>query len=132
MKIYKISQNFQMMSQDPNAPNDPNIQMQNLQNAQGAIQYFQEVIAAAEQIMANLRALEDNLGLGDIGLRSQFESVIRQAAASTPAFNLLAQMNMISSIDNLLDQNELSNVQNLISTNIQSISNQETGAMPSM
>jgi hypothetical protein len=132
MKIYKISQNFQMIPQDPNIPNNPDVQLQNLQNSQAAIQYFQEVMAASDQIMASLRALEDTLGLGDIGLRSQFENTIKQAAASTPAFNLLTQMNMISSIDNLLDQGELTNVQTLINTNIQSISSQRTGTMPSL
>jgi len=42
----------------------------------------------------------------------------------TPAFNLLSQMNLISSIDNLLNQNEIDNVENLVITNIQSISDQ--------
>ena len=121
-----------MIPQDPNIPNNPDVQLQNLQNSQAAIQYFQEVMAASDQIMASLRALEDTLGLGDIGLRSQFENTIKQAAASTPAFNLLTQMNMISSIDNLLDQGELTNVQTLINTNIQSISSQGTGTMPSL
>jgi len=124
MKIYKIAQNFEIIPQDPNDQNNPDIQLQNLQNAQQAIKYFNEVTNQSEQIMTNLRALEDTLGLGDIGLRSQFENMIRSAAQQTPAFNLLAQMNLISSIDNLLNQNELSTVENLINNNISSMSSQ--------
>jgi len=126
MKIYKIAQNFQMIPQDPGGQSDPNVQLQNLQNAQGALQYFKDVIAASEQIMADLRTLEDTLGIGDIGMRGQFQDLIKQAASSTPAFNMLTQMNLISSIDNLMNQNELNNVENLIITNIQSMSNQYT------
>lgn len=113
-----------MIPQDPNAQNDPNVQLQNLQNSQQAIQYFNMIVQASEQVMADLRALEEQLGMGDIGLRSQLTDMIKAAASQTPAFNLLAQMNLISSIDNLLDGNELTTVENLISTNISSMSDQ--------
>ena len=140
MKIYKIAQNFEMISQNPGSQNDPNVQLQNLQNSQQALQYFKEVVAAADIVMADLRELEDTLGIGDIGMRSQFSDMIKAAAQSTPAFNLLAQMNLISSIDNLLDQNELNNVETLITTNISSMSSQysaqqgapQIGGVPSM
>jgi len=124
MKIYRIAQEFQIIPQNPGAQNDPNVQLQNLQNSQNALQYFESVMTAAETLMADLRNLEDTMGIGDIGLRNQFQDVIKQAATQTPAFNLLAQMNLISSIDNLMNQNELSNIKNLIITNIQSISDQ--------
>jgi len=124
MKIYKIAQEYQIIPQNPGAQNDPNVQLQNLQNSQNALQYFESVMTAAETLMADLRNLEDTMGIGDIGLRNQFQDVIKQAATQTPAFNLLAQMNLISSIDNLMNQNELSNIKNLIITNIQSISDQ--------
>lgn len=124
MKIYKIAQNFEMLPQDPGSQNDPNIQLQNLQNSQQALQYFKQVVASSETVMANLRELEDTLGMGDIGLRTQFADMIKAASQQTPAFNLLAQMNLISSIDNLLDQNELNNVETLITTNISSMSSQ--------
>ena len=124
MKIYKISQNFEILPQDPNAQNDPNIQLQNLQNAQKAIQYFKEIISVSEKVMTDLRELEDKLGIGDIDMRSQFQETIKMAAQQTGAFNLLAQMNLISSIDNLLNQGELNNVEILINTNIQSMSSQ--------
>lgn len=126
MKIYRIAQEFQIIPQNPGAQNNPNVQLQNLQNSQGAIQYFEGIITAAETLMADLRNLEDTMGIGDIGLRNQFQDVIKQAAMQTPAFNLLAQMNLISSIDNLMDTNELNNVKNLISTNIKSISDQSS------
>ena len=127
MKIYKIAQSFEMIPQDPNVQNDPNVQLQNLQNAQQAIQYFKDVTTATEQIMADLRALEETMGMGDIGLRSQILGMVKQAAASSPAFNLLAHMNLIASVDNLLDAGELNNIQNLILTNLNSISDQYQG-----
>ena len=130
MKIYKIAQNFEIIPQDPNAQNNPDVQLQNLQNSQSAIQYFQAVTQASEALMANLRELEDTLGMGDIGMRAQFQDMIKGAAQNTPAFNLLAQMNLISSIDNLLDQNELNTVKNLIVTNISTISSQYTSSAP--
>ncbi len=126
MKIYKIAENFAIIPQSPNTQNDPNVQIQNLQNAQGALEYFNEVIQASEAIMTSLRNLEDTLGLGDIGLRAQLTETIKAALQQTPAFNLLAQMNLISSIDNLLNQNELNNIKTLIMTNISSMSQQYT------
>jgi len=134
MKIYKLAQNFEMIPQDPQAPTDPNVQLQNLQNAQSALQYFGEVMSASEGIMASLRGLEDTLGVGDIGLRSNFTEMIKAAVQQTPAFNLLAHMNLISSVDNLLSQNELNNVSTLISTNISSMSSQysTSNSMPQM
>lgn len=124
MKIYKIAQNFEMIPQDPSVANDPNVQLQNLQNSQQALQYFKQVVASSETVMASLRELEDNLGIGDIGFRSQVSNTIKAAVQSTPAFNLLAQMNLIASVDNLLDQNELNTIENLIITNISSMSSQ--------
>ena len=117
MKIFKISQNFQMIAQDPNAPNDSNVQLQNLQNAQNALQYFENLTNSTEQIMNDIAEIESTLGMGDIGLKNQFLSTIKQAAESTPAFNLLAQMNFISSIDNLMDSNQISNVSIIIQNN---------------
>ena len=124
MKIYKIAQTFEMISQSPGSQNDPNVQLQNLQNSQSAIQYFKNVIVATETIMEGLRNLENTMGVGDIGMRTQIQEMVKQAAMQTPAFNLLTKMNLISSIENLLDSTELNNVENLILTNINSMSDQ--------
>ena len=121
MKIYKISTDLQMIPQNPGAQNDPNVQLQNLQNSQNALDYFKTLLNDTDQVMASLRQIEDNLGMGDIGLRTQFQQTIAQAAMNTPAFNLLAQMNFISSIENLMDNNQISNVEMGIQKNIQSI-----------
>jgi len=121
MKIYKISSDFEIIPQNPGAQNDPNVQLQNLQNSQNALDYFKTLLNDTDQVMTSLRQLEDNLGLGDIGLRTQFQQMIAQAAMNTPAFNLLAQMNFISSIENLMDNNQISNVEMGIQKNIQSI-----------
>ena len=121
MKIYKIAAEYQIIPQNQNVQNDPNVQLQNLQNAQSALNFFKTLMTNIEQVMASLRELEDNLGLGDIGLRTQFQQMISQAAMNTPAFNMLAQMNFISSIDNLLDTNQMNNVETGIIKNIQAI-----------
>ena len=102
MKIYKIAQDFQMITQNPAALNDPDVQLQNLQNAQAALEYFSTLVVASQNVASALNEMEEALGLGDLGLSSQFADTIKQAAMQTPAFNLLAQMNLVSSIDNLL------------------------------
>lgn len=124
MKIYKTAQNFEIVPQNPKAQNDPNVQLQNLQHSQQALEYFKNIVEKTERILTEMRALEDEFELGDIGLRTQFTQQIKAAAQQTQAFNLLAQMNLISSVDNLLDQNELNNINNLINTNISTISDQ--------
>jgi len=121
MKIIKISQNFQIIPQNPNAQNDPNVQLQNLQNSQDALAYFKNIINNSENVMTELRQIEDDLNVGDIGLRTQVQQLIAAAAMQTPAFNLLAQMNFVSSIENLLDINHISNVEINIQQNIQAI-----------
>jgi len=110
-----------MIPQNPGAQNDPNVQLQNLQNAQGAIAYFRGIIAASEDVMASLRELEDSFGVGDVGLRNEVQEAIKNIAMQTPAFNILAQMNFVSSVDNILDSNQLNNVEVIINNNIGSI-----------
>ena len=124
MKIYKIAQEFQMVSQNPSKQNDPTVQLQNLQSSQQALQYFKEIADESEQIVTHIRNLESALGITDNSLVKQFKTTIQQYSMQTPAFNLLAQMNLISSIENLMNQNDLSRVETLILTNIQSISDQ--------
>ena len=121
MKIYKIAAEYQMVPQNPGAQNDPNVQLQNLQSSQQALDYFKTLITDTEAIMTAMRQVEDDLGLGDIGLRTSVQNMIAQAAMTTPAFNLLAQMNFISSIENLLDSNQIRNVEVGIQKNISSI-----------
>lgn len=123
MKIIKISQNkdFQILPQNPNATTnstDFNIQIQNLQSAQAALDYFQTVIDASQQAEASLRSLEEAMGM-NLNLTSQFQALIRQAMSASPAFNLLAQMNFVSSVDNILDATQISSIKNIINTNIQ-------------
>jgi len=124
MKIYKIAQEFQMMPQNPGQQNNPNVQLQNLQSSQEALQYFKNVVDESEQIATSIRNLESTLGITDNSLVNQFQTAIQQYSMQTPAFNLLAQMNLISSIENLMNQNDLSRVETLILTNIQSMSDQ--------
>ena len=131
MKIIKLSQDYQMIPQNPGGQNDPNVQLQNLQNAQSALQYFDNLIGVSERVMADLRELEETMGIGDIGMRAQFSNMIKQAAMNTPAFNLLAQMNFVSSVDNLLDSNQITSVKQIITNNIQSIQS-GTNAMQAM
>jgi len=120
MKIIKISQGqqFQMIQQDPNSPANPDIQSQNLQNAQAALAYFRNLTEASQQAESALRNLEEQIGM-DLNLTTQFQGLIRQAVGNTPAFNLLAQMNFVSSVDSLLDANQISSVETIINNNLQ-------------
>ena len=116
-----------MIPQNPGVANDPSVQLQNLQNAQQALQYFEGVTNETEQVMASLRQLEDTMGIGDIGARTYIGDLIKQAAMSTPAYNLLAQMNFVSSVENLLDSNQISSVEMIINNNISSIQSGQAG-----
>jgi len=123
MKIFKISQNtnYEMITQNPDALNNPDVQLSNMQQAQEALKYFANLVSASQEISTSLRNMENILGMGDIGLVSQFENNIKQASMQTQAFNLLAQMNFVSSVDNLLDQGQLASIDNVINDNIGAI-----------
>ena len=120
MKVIKITQNqnFQLIPQNPNANADYNIQLQNLQNAQAALDYFESVINASQQAESSLRNLEEVTGM-DLNLTTQFQGLIKQAMTSSPAFNLLAQMNFISSVDDILDANQITSIKSIINNNMQ-------------
>ena len=121
MKIYKISQAYQMIPQNPGAQNDPDVQLQNLQNAQHALEYFKTLMTDTGSIMTSLGKVEDDLGVSAFSIRHQVQTIIAQAAMQTPAFNMLAQMNFVSSVENLMDANQIRNVEVGIQKNISSI-----------
>lgn len=120
MKIIKLSQGqqFQLIQQNPNSPANFDVQTQNLQSAQAALAYFKNLTEASQQAESALRNLEEQMGM-DLNLTTQFQGLIRQAISSSPAFNLLAQMNFVSSVDSLLDANQISSVETIINNNLQ-------------
>jgi len=120
MKIIKLSQGqqFQLIQQSPNSPANFDVQTQNLQSAQAALAYFRNLTEASQQAESALRNLEEQMGM-DLNLTTQFQGLIRQAISSSPAFNLLAQMNFVSSVDSLLDANQISSVETIINNNLQ-------------
>ena len=130
MKIYKIAQDFQIIPQNSTQQNDPNVQLQNLQNSQGAIEYLQNVMSSFDQASAALGNLESSLGIRDNSLIKQLQGLVQQFIMQTQAFTLLTQMNFISSVDNLMDMNQIKNVEIGIQKNIQSIQSGEAQMMP--
>ena len=120
MKIIKLSQGqqFQLIQQSPNSSANFDVQTQNLQSAQAALAYFRNLTEASQQAESALRNLEEQMGM-DLNLTTQFQGLIRQAISSSPAFNLLAQMNFVSSVDSLLDANQISSVETIINNNLQ-------------
>jgi len=63
MRIYKIAQNFQMITQNPTGQVDPSAQLQNLQNSQQALQFLQNAMTAISELLANVSRVDDALGM---------------------------------------------------------------------
>ena len=122
MKIYrKAVEQYNRNPQNPNIPNNPDLQLGNLQLAQEAIKFFENVITDSEAVMSAIRTFEEHLGIGDTGIKTQVQEALNQAVMLTPAFNLLAQMNFVSSAENLLDPNQMANIRGIIKSNIDKI-----------
>lgn len=121
MKIFKISQVGRMIVQNPNMPVDNSVQLTNLQNAQQAILYFTDLQDSIEQINANIDELESKLDVGDIGIKKQLQNVLLQAMEKTNAYSILTHMNLISGVNSLVDRNQMSQVNNVILKNIQTL-----------
>jgi len=122
MKITKIAAENQMIPQNPSAQNDPDIQLQNLQNAQVSFQKLKEYIDGMNIVMADLRELEQNLDIADIGARSEVQKIILASIQQTPDYNLLAQMGLITSVESLLNQGEADRINISITQGIANIS----------
>jgi hypothetical protein len=123
MKIYKIAQmeEYQMVTQRPGSPVDPNAQMQNLQKSQEALQYFDNLVTLMGQTLATITQLEENLGVATGTITNTVGNIIKEAAMSTSAFQLLTHMNFVGSIDDLFNPNQISNIEIIINNNMQSI-----------
>jgi len=73
----------------------------------------------ANEIYANIDELQDELG--DTSLKNNFESGVKQAITKTPAFQLLTHMNLVTSVENLLNSSFVTQTTNSILKNIQAI-----------
>lgn len=118
MRIYKISQNFQMIPQNPTGNVNQDAQLQNLQNSQQALQFMQAAIEAISEVLASISRLDETLGI-DTGLRSVIEQRAQQAIAQTPAYDLLSKMGFIADVNMLKDTNKMSQLQVMLQKNIQ-------------
>lgn len=116
MKIYKVAQ-FTMIHQNPNSPPNLDAQLVNLQNSQAALNDLGNIANKANEIYANINELQD--ALGDTSLKNAFENGVKTAIQNTPAFQLLTHMNLVTSVDNLLNPNFVSQTTNNILKSIQ-------------
>lgn len=121
MRIYKLAQNFQMITQNPTGQVNPEAQLQNLQNSQQALQFLQNAMTAISELLANVSKVDDALGL-DTGLRSVVEQKANQAIMQTPAFDLLSKMGFVADIKQLYDTSKFSQLQQMLTRNIQDFS----------
>jgi hypothetical protein len=121
MRIYKIAQNFQMITQNPTGQVDPSAQLQNLQNSQQALQFLQNTMTAISELLANVSKVDDALGM-DTGLRSAVEQKANEAVMMSPAFDLLSKMGFVGDIKQLYDSSKFSQLQQMLIRNIQDFS----------
>ena len=121
MRIYKIAQNFQMITQNPTGQVDPSAQLQNLQNSQQALKFLQNAMTAISELLANVSRVDDALGM-DTGLRSAVEQKANEAVMMSPAFDLLSKMGFAGDIKQLYDTSKFAQLQQMLMRNIQDFS----------
>jgi len=134
MKIIKIAQNGKMIAVDPNAPADANVQVQNAQTALTALNQLVEdtkipdvlTTRFTEQLNTNITEVATEYQL--IGLvqsmdftptidnfRTEVTERLDQIIVNSDNFNMLRNMGILSSVDQLRDPNYV-NTQNTILT----------------
>ena len=117
MKIIRLSQNFQMIPQDPTGQSNPNVQLQNLQNSQQALQTLQNITTAVSELMAKISNVDEALGM-DTGLRQTIGQRVNQAIMQTGAYQMLSKMGIIADVSILGDPNKISQIQVQLQRNI--------------
>lgn len=119
MKIYKVAQ-FKYIPQNPNEVNSDN-QLTNLQTALRALSFVNTIIQNLEQINSNISSLESALNVGDTKIKDSVNQAVIQALSQTEAYNVLTQMNLISSVKSLTDKSQVDQIVNVVNKNISSI-----------
>ncbi len=143
MKIIKISANpNKMIAIDPNAKADPNVQMQNYQSAMQAINDLMRQVQIPNQLtMQFSKQLENNInavatqyqliGLAqsiDISalvqtFKAKVSEKMDEIILNSDNFNMLQNMGIISSVNQLRDNNYMNSQVTNINKKIQEFSN---------
>lgn len=121
MKIHKIAQNYQMITQNTSGQVNTSVQVQNLQNSQQALQFLQNALTSVSELLANVSRVDDALGV-DTGLKQVIDQKINQVLMQTPAFLLLSKMGFVADVNQLKDASKFSLLNQMIIKNIQEFS----------
>lgn len=122
--IYRLSQ-FKVIPQNPEQV-DSNNQLTNYQTSLRALSFVNNVLQMTEQINSDITELESILNVGDTSMKDAVNKAVTQAISKTEAYNVLAQMNLISSVESLTDKSQVDQIVNIVNKNISSIqSNQQ-------
>ena len=99
MKIYKISAQFQLPATQQTDPNLNANKLQALNTSEQAVNWIQNIFEQSTKLIADIAALEEELGVGDIGLRNQTERTVMSAIAKTNAYTLLKNQGFAPGLD---------------------------------
>ena len=128
MKIYKISQNFQYLPQNPTGEANQDVNLQNMQNAQSAIGSLNNIIEAASNLNSAIDKLEEVANVGDIGIKQIISNKLNEALKLNDAVSLLMHMNLLPSVETLFDSTKFGWIQTKIVNDMQSIKNSPSDA----
>ncbi len=128
MKIYKISQNFQYLPQNPSGEVNQDVNLQNMQNAQSAIGSLNNIIEAASNLNSAIDKLEEAASVGDMGIKQIISNKLNEALKLNDAVSLLMHMNLLPSVETLFDSTKFGWIQTKIVNDMQSIKNSPSDA----
>ena len=121
MKIYKISQAFQFIPQNPSGAVNPDVNLQNMQNAQSALTPLNNIIEAAGAVNKAIDDLESAVNVGDLGIKQIVSDKLNQALQSNEAVALLMHMNLLPNVATLFNEGEFDKISTKITNDMQSI-----------
>lgn len=125
MKIYKISQNFQYLPQNPSGEVDPEISKQNMLAANDSLNAIENIVQAASSVNLAIDGLIDAVGIGDFGLKKIISNELNKALSKSNAVELLMRMALISKPEDLFNSTILNKIKTDIPNNISKLNNQQ-------
>ena len=125
MKIYKISQNFQYLPQNPTGEVDPEISKQNMLAANDSLNVIENIVQAASSVNLAIDGLIDAVGIGDFGLKKIISNELNKALSKNNAVELLMRMTLISKPEDLFNSTMLNKIKTDITNNINNLNNQQ-------
>jgi len=123
MKIYKISQNFQYLPQNPTGEVDPEISKQNMLAANDSLNVIENIVQAASSVNLAIDGLIDAVGIGDFGLKKIISNELNKALSKNNAVELLMRMTLISKPEDLFNSTMLNKIKTDIPNNINNLNN---------